>query len=421
MSNLQKKILIFLPKFPVLTETFIEREISELISNAKLEITVLALEKSNGFASASTLARTTYISLTLQDCLFGFVKYGLLRPFSALKALLLVCSSDRVPFLLPLGVSKLEHETSFIKKMTLSRFVLYLKSFGYAYIFKNYNPEHLWVHFAASPSTLVMCASILLSVPYSMSVHARDATVDGSLLKSKIITAKNIFVCNKYVYEFICKVLPNAKNIHLQYHGVDFAAFDNYKTNSSKQVVPLIVTVSRLVEKKGQTFLIAAAEILRAKNEQFLIYIIGPGPLYTTLLNQIESAQLHEYVKILGGGNGLSFEETKDIVSGCDIFVFPAIETLEKDVDGMPNGVLEAAAFKKPCVVTNAGSVTDLIDNGNTGLVIAQKDPQALADAIVKLLHDKSLGANFGSAAYTKAKSLFDLSQNIKFYEEKLI
>ncbi len=172
---------------------------------------------------------------------------------------------------------------------------------------------------------------------------------------------------------------PSANNIYLQYHGVDFSSFDNYQCDLSRPQVPLIVNVSRLVEKKGQTFLIGAAEILKSKNEDFLIYIIGPGYLYDTLKDQIAASALENYVKILGDGKGLAFEETKAIVSKCDIFVFPAIETVEKDVDGMPNGVLEAAAFKKPCIVTDAGSVTELIQNDQTGLVVPQRDAQALA------------------------------------------
>lgn len=422
MKQLKRKILIFLPEFPVLTETFIEREISELINRDNLDITILSLKAGPGSTSEQVRKKVHYIKLTPTSIIIGFACYGILRPFNFMSILSLMLKKDRVPFLFPGFTPVIENQTTFFSKLMLTRAVLIIKAFGYAHIFEKYKPDHIWVHFGSSPSSLVMCISRLLNKPYSISLHAIDVVVNGSLLTSKLETAKHVFICNKYVYDFLEKRYPLFSNkLFLQYHGVEFVAFDNYVPKTVKPLKPVIVNISRLVEKKGQKYLIEAASILNKKGLDFIIYIIGPGPLYSILVNLISKHNLNDKVQILGEGRGLPFDQTKDILSICDIFVFPAIKAENADIDGVPNGVIEAAAFRKASIVTDAGSITDLIKPNKTGIIVPQKDSVLLAESMETLIKDQQLRTRLGQNAYTLARALFNLSDNVKFYEEKLI
>ena len=143
--------------------------------------------------------------------------------------------------------------------------------------------------------------------------------------------------------------------------------------------------------------------------------------MYKEFKDTILDQGLENNVYIHGEGKGTPFEEVKEFYKTADIFVFPAIETLEGDADGVPTVVIEAAVAKLPIITTDAGGITDLVDDGVTGLLVPQKDAQALASAIEKLIYDKSLGKRLAEAAHKKVQTMFDLDKNVEKLEELLL
>jgi glycosyltransferase involved in cell wall biosynthesis len=99
----------------------------------------------------------------------------------------------------------------------------------------------------------------------------------------------------------------------------------------------------------------------------------------------------------------------------------PSISTSWNDVDGVPTAMIEAALFKLPIVTTDAGSITDLITNSENGILVPQKDSEALAYALEKLIFDESLRIRLGENVYKKAKEMFDLEKNVKELEKLIL
>jgi glycosyltransferase involved in cell wall biosynthesis len=98
----------------------------------------------------------------------------------------------------------------------------------------------------------------------------------------------------------------------------------------------------------------------------------------------------------------------------CDVFVVPSIKDYKGNVDGLPNVLLEAMASGKPIVASKIGGIPDVIDHERNGLLVNEKDPKELANAINCLLASPSLRKGLGSAAKEKAKHELNLEHIAK-------
>lgn len=398
----RKKVLIFIPEFPALSETFIEREISKLVERGNVDVNVLSLKKGTGRLSNNIKDRVIYKRLdifTSISALFTYLpKLGLLiQIFKGLK----------------------DSGKGFLGKM-----YLFLKATGYAKIFSQFKPDIIYAHFLATPSTIVMISSKILGISYCISAHAKDITVEAEYVDEKIKSAKFITICNKNAYEYLLRMssTEDSSNVYLIYHGVDFKALEEQvpEFNVKKQV-PLLLSIGRIVEKKGYTYLIEASKILKDRGFAHEVKIIGGGPFYQNILMQIKKFKVGDRVEVLGGRKGVPFTETAKYFRVADVYVFSGIETSSGDVDGVANVLLEAATFKVPIVASDAGGTTEVVINNKTGLVVPQRDPEKLADAIQVLLQNKSLGQKLAEGAHTHVFNTFNLNENVKKIEKLLL
>lgn len=409
----KKRILVFIPEFPVLTETFIEREITKLVERGNVDLTVFSLLEGKGSVSEILKDRVVYNRPGIGD-IFTIIPYY----FSNFSQLNKIFSDFRKREKTSSGEGDLEN-LGFFKE-----FYTFFKSVIYAKKFSKYKPDLLLAHFLSEPSTIAMHASKVLEIPYAISAHAKDILVTSEYTREKVQTSKFITICNDNAY---AHVLNQAKglgtsNVYLKYHGVDVQGLIKSVENKDfRPKKPLIFCVGRLVEKKGLKYLIEATSILKSKGISFLVNIVGSGPLYQELLNQIKSENLEEDVEILGENKGLSNEDTLIHFKSASIFSFPSIKTDEGDVDGVANVLIEAGVFKVPVVTTDAGGIGELITNDITGLVVPQRNSEMLAEKIELLLQDRSLGKKLGENLYNKVLEKFDLDTNIVELENLLL
>jgi len=397
----KKKILYFIPEFPRLTETFIEREVRKLIELGNLDIRVFSLQKASGKASDGVIGITDYRRLNMHAC-YKALGYLFKNTHSVLSAWNLVKRDSSHNF--------------------ASRLYLFLKSLGYTYLIEQFHPDHIHVHFLSDPSTVVMIASEILRIPFSISGHARDVFVEGTLLKEKAEKAKFITICNTYAYDKFVSVAggESLNKVRKLYHGVEITEHGSDEDKVEGQR-PIILSVARLVEKKGLKYLIEASAILKKSCVVHEVHIIGPGPLYEGLVDLIKKKELVDTVYIDGKGSGLPHDEVSRFYAKADIFVLPSIETGEGDADGVPTVVIEAAMHRIPVIATEAGSMKDLIEHGHTGIIVPQRDPVAIATEIERLLGDPVLRIKLGEVASLRAGKLFDIGENISKLEILLL
>jgi len=170
---------------------------------------------------------------------------------------------------------------------------------------------------------------------------------------------------------------------------------------------PVIGSISTLIPQKGLPDLLHAAALLRERNKRFLMILAGEGKLRRELEAQAHSLGLQDHVRFLGWVSAAS----RRALPACDIFV------QSSHWEAMSVVVLEAMAGAKPMVITSVGENARVVINEQSGLVVPARSPQALADALTRLLDDVDLRHRLGAAAQQRFGELFTVQQMVHNYE----
>ncbi|MBC7289656.1 MAG: glycosyltransferase [Armatimonadetes bacterium] len=172
-------------------------------------------------------------------------------------------------------------------------------------------------------------------------------------------------------------------------NGVDLQQFSP-SPDSPVRDAPVVLFVSRLIERKGLHFLLAALARMKDRVPRFQLVVAGDGPLRAQLEAQANSLGLGDRVRWLGN---VPHDRLPDVYRSADIFVLPSLS------EGMANVALEAAASGLPLVLTDVPGTAELLVHGRNGFVVAPADVESLANAIERLLLDPHLRRRMGQAS----------------------
>lgn len=149
-----------------------------------------------------------------------------------------------------------------------------------------------------------------------------------------------------------------------------------------------IVSVGRLMEQKNQKNLISAFADIRERYPEYTLTIYGDGPLKDALTEQASALGIADFVRFPG-----SVDDLHDRIVSAELFV------LTSDYEGMPNALIEAMCLGLPVISTKVSGATDLIRDGENGLLVECDDVQDLANAMEKMLSDDTLRSNCAKTA----------------------
>lgn len=176
-----------------------------------------------------------------------------------------------------------------------------------------------------------------------------------------------------------------------------------------------ILTVGRLIARKGHAYLIEALALLADPNAQLVI--VGEGHERPALEQQVRALRLEDRITFTGR---VSDAELQRHYQACQVFVLPAIVDSSGDTEMLGMVSLEAMRYGKPVVATKVGGVADIVQDGATGLLVEQRNPEALATAIERLLGQPDLAEMLGQAGYRFARDHFSwdaiLQQTLTLY-----
>jgi len=156
---------------------------------------------------------------------------------------------------------------------------------------------------------------------------------------------------------------------------------------------PLLLTVARLVRRKGHDLVLDAMALLRAEGVDVRYAIVGDGPELGPLRAKAAALALDRKVIFAGA---VADDELPHWYAGCDIFVMPSRDLAGEPPEGFGLVYLEANAAGKPVVGARTGGVVDAIADNCSGLLVPPEDPVALAAALRRLLSDRGLAARLG-------------------------
>jgi colanic acid/amylovoran biosynthesis glycosyltransferase len=274
--------------------------------------------------------------------------------------------------------------------------------------------QHLHAHFATSAAKISMLASKLANITYSFTAHARDIyheKVDKQALAQRIQNAQFVVTVSDFNLDYLNNLLDQhscSGNIHRLYNGLDLELFTT--APSSNHEPGLIVSIGRLVPKKGMHYLVEACAILRERNVLFRAVIIGDGEERTQLEQVINKLALEQQITLVGA---LAQSEVIATLSCADLFVLPCIVGDDGDMDGLPTVILEAMAIGIPVVSTRLAGIPEMIHNQINGLLVEQKQAIELADAMQSLIESNDRRFRFRNQSFKHMEEHFNLRKNI--------
>ena len=166
---------------------------------------------------------------------------------------------------------------------------------------------------------------------------------------------------------------------------------------------PVILNVGRLVSQKGQRYLIEAMPLVAQEFPKARLLLAGDGFLRSNLTQLSSRMGLTELVTFLGPR-----DDVKRLLHISDVFVFPSLS------EGCPNALIEAMALGKPCIASRIGSTEEVIQNQDTGVLVAPRSPQALAESIVKLLSHPKEATCMGQRAREEVLNRFTIGTAVQ-------
>ena len=190
------------------------------------------------------------------------------------------------------------------------------------------------------------------------------------------------------------------------YNGLDLQRF-TYEAPLHR--LPKIVAVGRLVEKKGFADLIGACATLAASGRQFTCEIVGSGELEADLQGRIEQSGAGGMVGLIGPR---SQAEVVRLVQEAAVFVAPCVRGGDGNRDGLPTVILEAMALGTPVVSTDVTGIPEVLRDGETGLLVPQRNPAALAGAISRLTENSTLRVRITDRARRLIEADFNIHDN---------
>lgn len=278
---------------------------------------------------------------------------------------------------------------------------------------------HVHCHFSNHPAAAGFVIHRLTGIPYSFVAHGSDLHVDRHMLDRKVAEAAFVVAISRdNLEEIVDEVGPSARDrVEVIHCGVDTAAL-RPRTDPRPADRPFtVVCIGTLHEVKGQAVLVDAARILRERGVTVDVRMIGDGEDESMLRERIASARLDDVIHLDGRRTRA---QVIAALGDADLLVAPSVIASDGKREGIPVVLMEAMSCGLPVVASRLSGIPELVDDGETGLLVTPGDPVALADAIARLVAEPALRARMGAAARARVERDFDLTTNARTILERI-
>ena len=387
MSPSSGRLVYVVEQFPAFSETFVQNELRELQRRGH-EARVFALYPLRGDAdpSARDMAHTVL-------------------PSSSRSAMSLVRAAFRVIVRYPVGFGKAS-ALALARPSRLQAHCLAKACLLVADLDKR--PRRYHAHFARASASTAMFAAAITGSRFSFTAHAIDIFWNPFDVDRKLERADATITVCQYNVDFIRTKWPGLGRVEIAPCGVDPAVFARSKPYRKDPIE--ILSVGRLVEKKGFHTLVEACAQLRDRGIDFRCRILGDGPERDRLGGLIAQNGLDDVVTLYGTA---SPAEVAAALEEASIFCLPCTIDRFGDSDSQPVVIKEAMAMEVPVVGTSVAAVPEMIDD-EVGRLVPRDDATALASALEELasLPEAELAA-LGKRGRKRVQEHFSLEQQV--------
>jgi glycosyltransferase involved in cell wall biosynthesis len=231
------------------------------------------------------------------------------------------------------------------------------------------------------------------------------------------LRTNKLYAVADYLREYYINIVGvPASRISTIYNGVDVETYAPWDKNAGREErlklgVPadeiLVGSVGTLYwVKDPENFLTAAALVLQQREDVSFLWV-GGGPLKETLQARARELGIEGKIHFLGWRDDVS-----NILAALDVFVLPSL------IEGFSYSILEAMASGLPVVATDVGGNSELVQNNQTGFLVPPRKQELLADALLKLISQKSLRIDLGRKARQRVEEKFNLQNMVQRYQQ---
>lgn len=233
---------------------------------------------------------------------------------------------------------------------------------------------------------------------WSLRRHGRD-------VYRHLLARGDLFLasCDYFRRRLVAELDADPERIVVHRSGIDV---DRFTPAAGDDAEPTrILTIGRLVEKKGVAYAIRAIAAVATDCPDVDYAILGDGPLRAELEALVASLGLADRVRFLGER---THDEIRAHVGRSALLVAPSVTAASGDEEGIPNTLKEAMAAERPVVATRHAGIPELVDDGVSGFLVPERDVDALADRIRALLDDPTRRAAMGRAGRRTVRRDYD-------------
>jgi glycosyltransferase involved in cell wall biosynthesis len=295
-------------------------------------------------------------------------------------------------------------------------FYILLGTWQLFWLCKREKPDLLHVNWPFPHGLMAHPVSKLLGIPMFFSFHGAELLLAKkfgfveSILRWQTPKAKGVTANSSFTLALIQKIYDGEVTV------IPYGLTIEPKKPSTPEPgeASRLLFVGRLDERKGLRYLLEALPLVLSKYPVRL-RIVGKGILEDEIKQQCQALKLDDYVDFLGF---VSKEELASEYASCNIFVLPAIVDSKGDTEGLGIVMIEALAHEKPVIAGAVGGIVDVIQSGVTGLLVPEKDPNALAQAIVDVLDDPVRAREMGERGLKDVQVRFGWSRLVLLWQE---
>ena len=326
-------------------------------------------------------------SLLSWDVVMGALKEIVLRPRGAFRALAVLFRNG--------------NSTSFAKNIAV-----YAKGLWLGGVARSWQADHIHVHWISTPATMGMVASIVSQTPWSCTAHRADIML-SNLLAEKLRQATFVRFISQSGWQMAASLgsPPEVRNAAVMHLGVNLPSEAEIPSRPGPRST--ILCPSNLYPVKGHRYLIEAVALLRQRKIECKLLLAGDGELRPELETHVQGLGLADAVQFLGQ---VSHSEILAMYREGRVgtVVLPSVDLGHNVHEGISVALIEAMAYGVPVVGTRTGGLPELLEGG-AGLIVPDKNPAALADAIGSYVCDEAFAAEVGRKGRQRVDESFNV------------
>jgi glycosyltransferase involved in cell wall biosynthesis len=402
----QKSAILYIAsRLPSRSETFVYREVIALrgISLRVLTASVRTPETGLGDEELERMARTSMVVYKGAFAVLGDLCAEMKRDVVRTLGTVLTALRDALEHyrISPVGLAKtMVHAVSGI---SLAR-----RLCGSGVV-------RIHAHMAHVPASIAMYASMHAGIPFSFTGHGADVFRDACLLEQKLARASHVVCISLWHRSFYSRLYERrVSHYPIVRCGVDAghwaaAVASKVEPLTKGDSTPMILSVVRLVPKKGVHILVRALGRMHGRGVAFRAVVAGGGAEFQNLKTLALACGVAGCIEWTGE---IDHSRVADLLRESTVFALPCVISKDGDRDGIPVSLMEAMAAGVPCVSSDFPAIRELITDGVSGRLVPPEDPMALDQAISDLIRDSLARAKIAAAGKERVESEFSTALN---------